>query len=126
MADAPLAADGRLTAIVDFEFAGPDVRALDVASGLYFSLRIWNGDDFWSRGQAFGRGYCRLAHLTDAERAALPWLMRLRNVVSKIFWLGKSLAEGTTEKQVSDSGDLQGFNHWLAGSEGQVLSLFEG
>ncbi|MBI3957638.1 MAG: phosphotransferase [Chloroflexi bacterium] len=123
----------QLTAVVDFEFAGPDARALDVASGLYYSLRVWKGDDPWPRGEAFGRGYLdsgnrpnatgqardrwadsrNQARLTDAERAALPWLMRLRNGVSKIFWLGKSLADGTTEKQVLEIGDLQRFNRWL-------------
>jgi len=35
-----LHAGGRLTGIIDFEFAGPDARAMDVASGLYFCLRV--------------------------------------------------------------------------------------
>ena len=119
-----LHAGNRLTGIVDFEFTGPDMRALDVASGLYFSMRVWKGDDPWPRGEAFGRGYRRLARLTEGELAALPWLMRLRNAVSKIFWLGKSLADSTTEKQVLDIGDLQGFNHWLAGNSERLQDLF--
>ncbi len=109
-----LHAYGRLTGIVDFEFACPDVRAMDVASGIYFSLRLWIEGDAWARAEAFCRGYANGMRLTEVERTALPWLMRLRNAVSKIFWLGKSLVDGTTEKQVLDMGDLQEFNRWLA------------
>lgn len=116
----------RLTGIVDFEFAGPDVRALDVASALYFSLRVWKGDDPWPRGEALIRGYTGSTRLTDTERAALPWLMRLRNAVSKIFWLGKSLADGTTEKQVLSMGDLQGFNRWLEEKGERLDEVFPG
>lgn len=116
-----------LTAIVDFEFAGPDARALDVASALYFSLRVWKVDDPWPRGEAFGRGYMgdsrNLIGLTDTERDALPWLMRLRNAISKIFWLGKSLADGTSEKQVLGIGELQSFNRWLGMNEGRMPAL---
>lgn len=125
-----LHAGDQLTGIVDFEFAGPDVRALDVASGLYFSMRVWKGDDYWPRGEAFGRGYVNgfdsgnQVTLTVEEITALPWLMRLRNVVSKIFWLGKSLADGTTEEKVLEIGDLQGFNHWLAGNSERLQDLF--
>lgn len=118
-----LHADNRLTGVVDFEFAGPDARAMDVASALYFSLRVWTGDDPWPRGAAFGRGYSQQARLTDAESYALPWLMRLRNAVSKIFWLGKSLADGTTEKQVLGIGELESFNRWLAENGAQLLAL---
>jgi len=117
----------RLTAIVDFEFAGPDVRAVDVASGLYFSLRVWQGDDPWLRGDAFGRGYFNSrnqARLTDAERSVLPWLMRLRNTVSKIFWLGKSLADGTMEKQVVGIGELESFNCWLVANGERLINVF--
>lgn len=119
-----LHAGGRLTGIVDFEFAGPDARALDAASALYFCLRVWQKDDPWNRGAAFGRGYSQSGKLTDAERDALPWLMRLRNAVSKIFWLGKSLADGTTEKQVLGIGDLEAFNRWLAANEARMQALF--
>lgn len=114
----------RLTGVVDFEFAGPDARAMDVASGLYFCLRVWEGDDPWLRGTAFCRGYSQAGRLADAEWAALPWLMRLRNAVSKIFWLGKSLAEGRAERQVLEMGDLEGFNRWLTENEARVLALF--
>lgn len=118
--------DNRLTGVVDFEFARPDARAMDVASALYFSLRIWEGGNFWGRGGAFARGYAQQARLADVERVALPWLMRLRNAVSKIFWLGKSLADGTAEKQVLGIGDSEGFNRWLATNREQIEELFGG
>lgn len=119
-----LHAGDRLTGIVDFEFAGPDARAMDVASALYFSLRVWTGDDPWPRGAAFGRGYGQAGRLTDAELAALPWLMRLRNAVSKIFWLGKSLADGRVGERVLEIGDLEIFNRRLAANEARLSALF--
>lgn len=35
--------EGRLAAVLDFEFASADARALDLASGLEFALRPWDG-----------------------------------------------------------------------------------
>ncbi|MBX3050747.1 MAG: phosphotransferase [Caldilineaceae bacterium] len=120
-----LCVDDRLTGIVDFEFAGPEVRALDVASGLYFSLRVWKGDDLWPRGEAFLRGYTTHTRLTPGERSSLPWLMRLRNAVSKIFWLGKAQTDGTTEKQVLYIGESQMLNRWLAQNSQRLDELLE-
>ncbi len=120
-----LHADGQLTGIVDFEFACPDVRALDVAAGLYFSLRLWEQGAFWQRAEAFAQGYAGQLEMTDIERSALSWLMRLRNGVSKIFWLGRSLTDGTTKKQVLDMEELQSFNRWLETNRNRLERVFE-
>jgi hypothetical protein len=42
---------------------------------------------------AYCRGFARTGTLTDAEIAALPNLMILRNVVATVWWLGRDLAE---------------------------------
>ncbi|MCW5851600.1 MAG: phosphotransferase [Anaerolineae bacterium] len=83
-----------VTGILDFEFAMPDARAIDVASGLMFSMRTWENPTPWPAADAFCQGYRAWIHLTPAEVAALPWLMRLRNAVSTVWWLGRGLAEG--------------------------------
>lgn len=36
---------GCIAAVFDFEFAAPDTRAIDVASGLVFTMRIWECDE---------------------------------------------------------------------------------
>jgi homoserine kinase type II len=92
-----LFSEGRLTAVVDFEMAQPDARAIDVASGLYFTLRPWEQAPGWEALRAFCRGYARHIRLAPAEIAAIPLLVRLRNVVSVIWHVGQSnrLGRGT-------------------------------
>lgn len=103
----------RLTAILDFEFAMPDVRAMDVASGLMFSMRAWENADPWPAATAFSRGYRERVPLTPAETAALPWLTRLRNAVSTIWWLGRGLAEGRLSQTVARIGWIRESAAWL-------------
>ncbi len=85
---------GRVSAVLDFEMAGVDARAMDVASGLAFAMRVWETPDPWPRVTAFCRGYRRQGRLTDAEVAALPHLIHLRDVASTIWWLGRGLQAG--------------------------------
>jgi homoserine kinase type II len=84
----------RLVAILDFEFAVPDARALDLAAGLVFTLRVWEGATQWDAARALLDGYRRVMLLEHGEIAALPWLMRLRNAVAGIWWLGRDLVAG--------------------------------
>jgi homoserine kinase type II len=86
----------RLAAILDFDMAQPDARAIDIATGLEFSLRPWERDDPLPYGEAFWRGYTRRIQPTDAEMAAIPMLIRLRDAVSTIWWLGRDLTNGRT------------------------------
>jgi homoserine kinase type II len=81
---------GRLTAVLDFEMAQPDARAIDVASGLYFTLRPWEEQAGLEPLRAFCRGYARHIRLTRAEVDAIPLLVRLRNIVSVIWHVGQS------------------------------------
>ncbi|MCB0094497.1 MAG: phosphotransferase [Caldilineaceae bacterium] len=82
----------RVAAILDFDFAIPDARAVDVAAGLYYVMSVWENPEPWPVAAAFCQGYSRHVQLTHAEIAALPWLMRLRNAVSAIYRLGKHVA----------------------------------
>jgi homoserine kinase type II len=91
-----LAVAGRVVAILDFEFAQPDARAIDVAAPLVFVMRLWERTTpaALAMAESFCRGFGRIGTLTAAEIAALPDLVILRNVVSTIWWLGRDLAEG--------------------------------
>ena len=82
--------DGRVTGVLDFEFAAPDLRAMDWAVGLLHSAyagvppeRLWDNLD------AFGRGYASRIRLLPEEARALPALLRLRRVVSLIHRAGR-------------------------------------
>ncbi len=91
-----LAVNGRVVAILDFEFAQPDARAIDTAGALVFVMRLWERTTpaALAMAAAYCRGFARTGSLTDAEIAALPELMILRNVVATIWWLGRDKAEG--------------------------------
>jgi homoserine kinase type II len=78
----------RLVAVLDFEMAQPDARAIDVAAGLLFVLRPWEGPARWGAARAFACGYGHHVRLVDAEIGVLPSLIRLCNVVSVIWRFG--------------------------------------
>ncbi len=117
--------EGRLTAILDFEFAAPDARALDVASGLEFTLRYWDGASaagLWPIAAAFCRGHARRAPLTAAEIAAIPRLIRLRDTVSALWHTGQWLARGQGERNRSSFDHLRGTARWLEAHEHELVA----
>ena len=80
---------GRVSAMLDFEFAAPAARALDVAMGLRMTMRVWQDPEPWAAVGRFCRGYARWLPMTEAEARALPWLMRLRGALTVLWWLGR-------------------------------------
>jgi Ser/Thr protein kinase RdoA (MazF antagonist) len=116
-----LAVAGKVVAILDFEFAQPDVRAIDVAAPLYLVMRLWERTthDALAMAAAYCRGLARTATLTAPEIAALPDLMILRSVVSTIWWLGRDLAEGRPA-DLERLTELRDFVAWLA-AHGETL-----
>lgn len=105
---------GRIAAIFDFEFAMPDARAIDVASGLTHVMRIWERDDATALAMAhrFVRGYSRHGDLTTTEIAALPHLMLLREVVGTIWWVGRN-RDGRPQRSTERIADMEGLAGWL-------------
>ena len=89
-----LANGAQIAALLDFEFAMRDARALDLAAGLGMTLRHWElaPAESLALGGAFCAGYARTGTLTAAEVAALPHLLLLREAVSAVWWLGRALA----------------------------------
>jgi len=84
-----------VAAVLDFEFAGPDMRVMDFAEKLAWHLLDFFGDGTeWSGMEAFGRGYTALLRHTDAEIAALPMLCMLRSVSALIYTVGRHAANG--------------------------------
>ncbi|MBX3015734.1 MAG: phosphotransferase [Caldilineaceae bacterium] len=118
-----LYAAGRITAVLDFEFAGLDVRAMDVAAGLVFSMRLWENPQPLPYAAAFARGYGHHHRLTPAEITAIPWLIRLRNAVSTIWWLGRNLAAGTQPIQLNRLGEMRQWVEWLATAEPALQAI---
>ncbi|HEU5085912.1 MAG TPA: phosphotransferase, partial [Roseiflexaceae bacterium] len=85
---------GQVSAVIDFEFALPDARAIDLAALIDLVARPWEGPVDPKLVDAAYAGYTRHTVLTSIERLALPRLMRLRGAVSAIWWAGRHRATG--------------------------------
>lgn len=118
-----LYADGRIVAILDFEFAGPDVRAMDLASGLVFTTRLWENPQPLCSAADFCRGYGRQQRLTQAEIEAIPWLIRVGYATSAVWWFGRGIAEGKGVYPMEKVHDMQQMVAWLANHEQALLDI---
>lgn len=80
----------RITAILDFEFAGPDLRVAELAAPLtWWPARFLGTGREWDVIAAFGRGYASVLPLTPTELNAIPALLRLRTIGSLLHRLAR-------------------------------------
>jgi homoserine kinase type II len=115
-----LVEDGYVSAVLDFEFATPATRALDVAMGLRMTMRVWENQEPWKVIQAFFRGYACWIHLSEQEIQALPTLIRLRNVMALLWRLGRDLEHERILTQIEYQ---QNYVRWLAQYKSQFLDV---
>ncbi len=92
----------RITGVLDFEFAGRDLRAIDLARSLcQFTTAPWSHPEGWRRVIAFISGYHERVTLRADEVDALPDLMRLYRIVSLIH------REGRRRQRLASATDVQ-------------------
>ncbi|MGZ3638777.1 MAG: phosphotransferase enzyme family protein [Ktedonobacterales bacterium] len=85
-----LLAGSRVTGVLDFEFCGRDVRAIDLTVALiWWALAYSDAGGEWSIMRALTMGYARHVILTADEIAALPVLMHYRAYTSLVHRLGR-------------------------------------
>jgi homoserine kinase type II len=84
-----LVSGGRVRGIVDFEYGGRDVRAMELAAGLASAIARPSRDTLW---RPVLRGYLGTLRLDLTELAALPALANLHWAVIVVWWAGRSLA----------------------------------
>ena len=113
-------------AVLDFEFVGPDLRALDVCTCWYWlAVRGWNGRDGLDPQtvRAFLEGYAVSAEhpeqperpLTPDELSAMADITLLRGAVSVIHREGRRRAGLDSEQSVLDRVELLlVLEDWLA------------
>ncbi len=93
--------DGRVSGILDFEFASVGPRAMDIAIGLWsFALALRTERDPWPIMQSFLRAYQQFGRLTPDEITALPTLVLIREVTSLLHWGGRLRQGLTTERDL--------------------------
>lgn len=113
----------RLTAVLDFEFAALDARALDLAMGLQATMQVWRDPEPWEMVGAFCRGYAHWLRPTEGEVAHLPQLLRLRNAWSALWWLGRALVRGDAQPELLRIVRMQEFVRWLARQEHRLVAV---
>jgi homoserine kinase type II len=92
-----------VSAVLDFEFAGPDLRVLDLAIALsWWPVRVMGTGQEWPIIDTFGRAYCSQFPLTAEELLALPDVLRLREAASFIHRLSRYLTGKETEQRMID------------------------
>jgi len=79
---------GRVRGIVDFEYAGRNVRAMELAAGLSSAIARESRESLW---RPVLNGYLRTLRLDVTEIAALPALAILHWAVIVVWWSGRSL-----------------------------------
>jgi homoserine kinase type II len=89
---------GHVTGMLDFEFAGPDLRAADLACAMYITTVRGEPAKRWQLLEALTAGYRRSLPLDPLEVAAIPDLMRRRAAFGLIHWLGR-YRQGLAPKQ---------------------------
>ncbi len=80
-----LVTDQNVSAVLDFEFAGRDLRAIDLCVALsWWPLELFDSHQEWPLIDAFAIAYLSYFPLQTAELQVLPALFRLRDAVSLI------------------------------------------
>ncbi len=113
-----LVAQGRVVAVLDFEFVCLAARALDVAMGLRMTMRIWENEEPWDVVRRYMHGYNRFVNLTAAEIHALPMLLRLRSAIPTLWWMARDPAQ-----VLRSIGYLQNMTRWLDRHQEQFIEV---
>jgi homoserine kinase type II len=114
---------GEVTAVLDFELAGVNVRVADFMVGLLHSGSL-EGPDWPQRATALASGVCSVLELTPAELEALPDLLRCRTLQSLLWRAGRWRRGLATAGEVAERLDrLADFEHWLRGHAGELRSV---
>jgi len=79
---------GRVTAILDFEFAGTDFRAQDIVVALYSSGAL-DGPGWKLRAAPLIAGFSSSARLSEPEIRALPAMILWRSVGTVLWRAGR-------------------------------------
>lgn len=118
-----LMVEDRVTGILDFEFAHPDLRAMDLVCGLFsFVMLGASKDRRWEITRALATGYARRVRLTDVEVGTVPTLLLVREIVSLIHRIGRCRQGVTpTSEVVEHAQSVLRFDEWLTDNRDELL-----
>ncbi|MFL5627797.1 MAG: phosphotransferase enzyme family protein [Ktedonobacteraceae bacterium] len=92
-----------VTAVLDFEFAGRDVRVLDLCVALsWWPVNLLGTGKEWDLIDVFGRTYVTHFPLSEEELLAISDVWRLRDSTSLVHRMGRYLAGLETDMRMQD------------------------
>ena len=115
-----------LSGVIDFYFACTEAMAYDLA----ITLSAWAGENGWSQANALAmlEGYQSIRPLSDAERRALPILLRgaaLRFLLTRLHdWLHQVESAQVAVKDPTPYRDLLLFHRNNTESEPSMLTIY--
>jgi homoserine kinase type II len=84
-----IGSDGQVSAVLDFEVAGLDLRVMDLVAGLSMAVDWDEPERAAEQESAFRSGYQRVVEIDATEEAAIPTLLRRRLIGSTIWRAGR-------------------------------------
>src|SRR5215469_985376 len=93
----------QVTAVLDFEFAGMDIRVLDLCVSLsWWPVNLMGTGKEWDLIDAFGTAYVTHSPLSQEELLAVPDVLRLRDATSLVHRIGRYFAGLETDDRMQD------------------------
>jgi Ser/Thr protein kinase RdoA (MazF antagonist) len=90
-----------VTSVLDFEFAGRDIRVLDLCVALsWWPANLLGTGKEWDLIDTFGAAYTHQISLSEEELYAIPAVFRLRDATSLVYRMGRYLAGMETEIRI--------------------------
>jgi homoserine kinase type II len=116
---------GAVTAILDFEIAGAELRVQDLVVALKQSAAL-DAPDWRRRAVALARGYRSAQELTDAEAAAVPDLLRARAAGTVVWRAGRwRRGQASLDDVAVRLRDLATTVAWLAACGDELRGLLQ-
>jgi len=95
--------DQQVTAVLDFEFVGVDLRVLDVCVALsWWPVDLLGTGKEWDLIDTFGNSYVTYFPLSEQELLAFPDIWRLRDATSLVYRMGRYLARLEMDTRMQD------------------------
>jgi homoserine kinase type II len=118
-----LVKDNHITAVLDFDFSGVDIRIFDLSIALsWWPYRATGTEREWEIIDTFGAAYIARFPLSTAELHAIPDVMRLRDAVSFVHRTGRYLAGLETDAGIHDRVQHSFWREaWLTNNHSKLL-----
>ncbi|MGH2492343.1 MAG: phosphotransferase enzyme family protein [Candidatus Limnocylindria bacterium] len=111
---------GRVRGVLDFEYVGRNVRALELGGALRIVLTKGYRERLW---RPVLNGYLRTLSLDPSEIAALPALVVLQAAIVLVWWSGRAIEGHSTPEVLREHVDRAlSVRDWTAANGTQLLA----